>query len=114
MLYALRELVLVLLDAFREAREAADLKARLNVWWREVSNPEREHLPIYGRIAVFNQRQLVALSIAQRQGKVTNGDLQERFAYHPETLRQDLARLCELGYLAKHGNTRNTFYVLEA
>jgi len=109
---AFSELAAILADAGREAWEAADLRERLAVWWREVRHPQRADLPIYGRgpLVVFNERQLTALSIADRAGKVTNGDLQERFAYHPETLRQDLAALVEWGYLEKQGRSRGTFY----
>jgi DNA-binding transcriptional ArsR family regulator len=109
---AFSELAAVLAEAGREAWEAADIGQRLAVWWREIRNPERADRPIYGRgpLTVFNERQLVALSVADRVGKVTNGDLQERFAYHPETLRQDLAALVEWGYLEKQGQSRGTFY----
>jgi DeoR/GlpR family transcriptional regulator of sugar metabolism len=59
---------------------------------------------------MFNKRQLTALELVRQRGRVTNGDLQERFAYHPETLRQDLAALVRLGYLEKNGQARGTFY----
>jgi hypothetical protein len=109
---AFSELLAILADAGRAAWGAADLEERLRVWWQEIRDPERADLPICGRgpLVVFNERQLTALAIADRVGKVTNGDLQERFAYHPETLRQDLAGLCELGYLDKQGRSRGTFY----
>jgi predicted HTH transcriptional regulator len=110
--HGLSELVAILTDAGREAWKAADLERRLAVWWREVRDPERADRPIFGRgpLVVFNDRQLTALGIADRTGRVTNADLQERFAYHPETLRQDLAALCQWGYLEKHGRKRSTFY----
>jgi DeoR/GlpR family transcriptional regulator of sugar metabolism len=53
---------------------------------------------------------LAALELARRRGRVTNGDLQERFAYHPETLRQDLAALVRMCYLDKNGQAKGTFY----
>lgn len=106
---AVSELVLVLLDAL----EAADLQRRLAAWW--YCCVSHRHLvdgppPQVARPVTFNERQLTALRLARVFGRVTNGDLQAIFWYHPETLRQDLAALVELGYLDKRGRSRGTFY----
>jgi predicted HTH transcriptional regulator len=82
------------------------MRRRLPAWrWRCT---HRELLdgppPSSGQAVSLNDRQLTALELAKEQGRVTNGDLQERFCYHPETLRQDLAWLVERGYLETAGS----------
>jgi hypothetical protein len=109
-MFALKELSQVLADALAEAWAAADIRRRLGAWWWVVTNRELVDGPAPIRVTGLNDRQLTALELAKDQGRVTNGDLQERFYYHPETLRQDLASLVELGYLEKRGQSRGTFY----
>jgi len=46
MLFAIRELYLILADALHEALEAADLRARLAVWWWVVTHPQALSEPI--------------------------------------------------------------------
>jgi ATP-dependent DNA helicase RecG len=46
--------------------------------------------------------------------RITNSDLQELFPdVHPETLRRDLADLVNKGILAKFGQKRGSYYVLQ-
>jgi predicted HTH transcriptional regulator len=94
------------------AWEAADLRRRLAAWWYVITHRDLVDgpAPHTSKRVTFNDRQLAALELARKRGRVTNGDLQERFAYHPETLRLDLAALVRMGYLEKNGQARGTFY----
>jgi hypothetical protein len=111
-MFALRELLQTLAEALREALEAADIRRRWAAWWwccthrKLLDGPP----PSTEQAVRLNGRQLMALELAREQGRVTNGDLQHQFCCHPETLRQDLAGLCNLGYLEKRGQKRGTFY----
>lgn len=100
-----------LYHTLKAAWEVADLRGRLTEWWYVVTHQELVDgpPPSASEAAAFNERQLAALELARKRGRVTNGDLQERFAYHPETLRQDLAALVRLGYLQKNDQARGTF-----
>jgi hypothetical protein len=109
-MFALRELLQVLADALSEAWAAADLGRRLGAWWWVVTHQDLVDAPAPIAVTGLNDRQLTALELVKEQGRVTNGDLQEQYYYHPETLRQDLASLVELGYLEKRGRSRGTFY----
>jgi predicted HTH transcriptional regulator len=108
MAFALWELY----HTLKAAWEAADLRRRLASWWYVVTHQDLLDAPppSASEAAAFNDRQLAALELARKRGRVTNGDLQERFAYHPETLRLDLAALVRMGYLQKNGQARGTFY----
>jgi len=109
---AISELMAIMGEGARVAWEAADLGERLRVWWREVRNPERAGQPTCWThpLANLNDRQLTVIALANRTGQVTSADLQNLFAYHPETLRQDLADLVANGILEKHSKSRGTFY----
>ncbi len=62
----------------------------------------------------LNERQQAALEMARAQGRVTNGDLQERMAdVSGETIRRDLADLVEKNLLLRIGSKRATYYILK-
>ena len=62
----------------------------------------------------LNERQQAALEIARSQGRVTNGDLQERTPdVSAETIRRDLVDLVEKNLLLRIGSKRATYYILK-
>ena len=62
----------------------------------------------------LNERQIAALVQLAAEHRITNRDLQERYAeISPETIRRDLADLVERGLLLKVGDKRATYYILK-
>ena len=62
----------------------------------------------------LNERQIAALVQLAAEHRITNRDLQERYAeISPETVRRDLADLVERGLLLKVGDKRATYYILK-
>lgn len=62
----------------------------------------------------LNERQVAALVYLAAEHRITNRDLQERYAeVSPETIRRDLADLVERGMLLKVGDKRATYYILK-
>ena len=62
----------------------------------------------------LNERQIAALVHLAAEHRITNRDLQERYAdVSPETIRRDLADLVERGLLLKVGDKRATYYILK-
>lgn len=62
----------------------------------------------------LNERQIAAMLHLAAEHRITNRDLQERYAeVSPETIRRDLADLVERGLLLKVGDKRATYYILK-
>lgn len=62
----------------------------------------------------LNERQIAAMLHLADEHRITNRDLQERYAeVSPETIRRDLADLVERGLLLKVGDKRATYYILK-
>jgi len=61
----------------------------------------------------LNERQRAALELVRARGRVTNADVRAACPFWPpETIRQDLRQLVDLGLLEKRGAKRGTYYVL--
>ncbi|HMQ33405.1 MAG TPA: ATP-binding protein [Chloroflexaceae bacterium] len=62
----------------------------------------------------LNERQIAAMVHLATEHRITNRDLQERYAeVSAETIRRDLADLVERGLLLKVGDKRATYYILK-
>ncbi|NTU80871.1 MAG: transcriptional regulator [Chloroflexales bacterium] len=62
----------------------------------------------------LNERQIAALIHLAAEHRITNRDLQERYAeVSPETIRRDLADQVERGLLLKVGDKRATYYIVK-
>ncbi len=62
----------------------------------------------------LNERQIAAMLHLAAEHRITNRDLQERYAeVSGETIRRDLADLVERGLLLKVGDKRATYYILK-
>jgi ATP-dependent DNA helicase RecG len=62
----------------------------------------------------LNERQIAALVHLAAEHRITNRDLQERYAdVSGETIRRDLSDLVERGMLLKVGDKRATYYILK-
>jgi len=89
-------------------------------WWDRVRgrvDPDaRYRLTALGEALLgvgLNERQRSALELVRARGRVTNADVRAACPFwSPETIRQDLRQLVDLGLLEKRGAKRGTYYVL--
>lgn len=62
----------------------------------------------------LNERQEAAMAVVQKEGRITNSDLQALCPdVHAETIRRDLADLVERNLLLRIGTKRATYYILK-
>jgi ATP-dependent DNA helicase RecG len=97
--------------AFRET--AAGFLVTLTGQPLDEMSPEGLDTRDWARLGL-NERQIAALIHLAAEHRITNRDLQERYAdVSAESIRRDLADLVERGMLLKVGDKRATYYILK-